>query len=97
MATYRVAVTGGTHNVTAALLAVLASAAACNKPSLARVGAAVATLAKVAGAEGKRCNADGGLVSEATGSSERSKAEVRMTAAHVSGAPFVLVAGGDRN
>ena len=70
MATDKVPVAGGTDVVTAALLAVLVSAAACREPSLARVGAAVATLAKVAGAEGKRCNADGGLVSEATGSAE---------------------------
>ena len=70
MATDKVPVASGTDVKTAALLAVLASAAACKDPSQAMVGTAVATLAKVAGAEGKRCNADGGLVSEATGSAE---------------------------
>ena len=74
MATNRVTVAGSTHIVTAALMAVLASAAACKMPSLAGVGAAVATLAKVAGAAMKRCNAVGGLVIIVTDGSDRSGA-----------------------
>ena len=77
--------------VAAALLTVLASAAECSMPVVARGRATVATRTEVAGAAGKWCNAVCGLVITATNGAAKICANVRAAATSGIGVLVVVV------
>ena len=77
--------------VTTALLTVLASAAECSMPVVARGRATVATRTEVAGAAGKWCNAVCGLVITAADGAAKICANVRAAATSGIGVLVVVV------